>query len=271
MKPAILALPLFLLGSTATAAAAPEDDYVAARDAAIAKIESEAKNPKADVSKLKQNALADLERRMHAMIGQLSAYTAKGNIVGLLSENDAEADASSGVSLDALHFMDEGRNPEVYVTTEGLLARWLSKPADWWTQTGKTPPSIEKALTNEDFYTNAVNGPAGFSKTLNLPIKKPASVDFAVALLGAWAEERPVMSEQSIIVALQKGGKVYIALDDAKKYKPIPACEAILNKEPNKDMYDAYRACYIRRIPKQAFLPALVKEAEEIADKFGAD
>jgi hypothetical protein len=293
MRPALLALPALLLGLSA-AAGTPEGDYIAARDAAIAKIKKiEAKNPDADVSKIDQKALADLEKRLQAIIGDLvvKPYPAKGKI-GFESLSDNEV-GSGG--LDGLRFMKGEEGPQVYVTTDGLTTRWLAKE-DWWKEKRKAPPATDEALTDDDFITAAVGEDAAFSKTAALPISKPEGATFASALVGGWAQDIGPNPNQEIIVAIRKDGKIYIAEEKARKFKPVPACDAAWKDSEKKadalfkkyqasgakdenvfNSYTAeqekgdrdYRACIGERAPKEAFFPELVKEAQEIADRFG--
>jgi hypothetical protein len=276
------------------AAGTPEEAYIAERDAAIAKIKKiEAKNPDADTSKVSEKALSDLEKRLQAIIGPvtIAPYPARGKIVfDSLSDNEV---GSGG--LDGLRFAKDGDGPQVVVTTDGLLENWLKKPQDWWTKKGKTPPSIEGALGNDEFYTFAVGQDAALTKTADLAIAKPEGASFAIALLGGWAQDIGPNPNQDIIVAVRRGGKLYIAEERAKAYKLIPACDAIWTASEQKaeaifkkyqqsgakdqktfDAYTAaqekgdvdYHACYRERAPKEAFFPALVKEAQAIADRF---
>ncbi|WP_442756492.1 hypothetical protein ACNHKD_07740 [Methylocystis sp. JAN1] len=291
----MLALPALLLG-LAAAAGTPEEDYIAARDAAIARIKKiEEKKPDADVSKIDRKALADLEKRLQAMIGDLSVkpYPAKGKI-GFESLSDDEV-GSGG--LDGLRFAKGDDGPQVYVTTDGLAVKWIARPEEWWTKKSKTPPGLDEALANDEFYTFAVGEDAALSRTADLPISKPEGATFAHALLGGWAQDIGPNPEQEIIVAVRKDGKIYIAEEKAKNYKLIPACEAMWKESEKKtealfkkyqasgakdekifNFYTAeqekgdrdYRNCYSERAPKEAFFPALVKEAQEIADRFGA-
>jgi hypothetical protein len=301
MRPAPLALPLLFVAFCAVRAATPEEEYISARDDAIAKVKKfEAKNPSADPGKIENKALAELNGRLQAMIGPLSAkpYPATGKIaLETLSENNVGFGA-----LDALRFAEDGGGaqaadgPQVYVTTDGLFSHWVSKPQEWWTKTRKTPPGFEEALANPEFYTFALGLDAALDKTIDLPIKKPAGVTYAYAALGGWAQDVGPHPEQDIIVALRRDGKVYIAREAAKKFSPIPACEAIwtaaerkveaaveesakasaaksaqIAKETEAVQQKAdkdYHACYAERTPKAAFFPALANEAQAIADRF---
>jgi hypothetical protein len=294
MRPAPLALSALFLSAAFAVAGTPEEDYLAARDAAAATIKKiEAKKPDADASKVDRKALADLDKRLQAIIGGLSAkpYPAKGKItLESLSENDIGAGA-----LDGLRFAKGDNGEQAIVTTDGLLTKWLSKPEEWWTKKRKTPFSIDEALAQDEFYTYAVGPDAAFAKTADIPIKAPEGATFAVAMLGGFAQDIGPNPEQQIVLALRKGGKVYIASEAAKKAKPIPACDAVWkeaekkadelfkkyqasNLKDEKSLNDSnalqekgdrdYRACYAERAPGEAFFAALTKEAQEIADRF---
>ncbi len=294
MRPASLAALLLALACPAAFAATPEADYIAARNAAVAKIARlEAKNPSADIDKTNRQALSELEGRLKAVVGGLSVkpYPETGKIAfDSLSKNDV---GSGG--LDALRFATADGGQQAYVTTDGLLTRWLSQPEEWWRKTSKTPPAIEAALVNPEFYTYAIGIDAALTETAGLKIEKPPGAEFVHALLGGWAQDIGPNPDQEIIVALRRGGKVYIAQEKAHAFKPIPACEAIWTEGQRKaeDIYKkytdggakdeklataheavqtkadtTYRACYAERAPKADFFPALVREAQAIADRF---
>ncbi|QGM96223.1 hypothetical protein [Methylocystis parvus] len=293
MRPALLALPVLFL-SFAAMAGAPEEDLIAARDAAAAKIKKiQEKKPDADTSKIDSRALADLQKRLRAIVGDLDVrpYPAKGKLAyETLSENEV-----GGGGFDALRFGKGDDSPEVYVTTEGLARHWIAQPSEWWTKTRKTPPTIDEAFAIDDFYAESTSADAAFARTAILPIARPQGASYAVALLGGWAQDIGANPNQQIVVALRKDGKVYIAMEKAGKFKLIPACEAAWKEAEKKSealgkKYEAggskdeklldgsnkaleqgdrdYRACYGERLSKEAFYPELVKEAQEIADRF---
>jgi len=281
---------------TGAFAATPEEAYLAARDAAIAKIKKlEAKKGTEDaVEKERQKALADLEKRLREIIGGLPApaYPAKGKI---LTDSLSENDIGFGV-LDSLRFAKADDGPQAVVTTDGLLDHWLRTQAQWWKKNQKSAPDAETALKTDDFYTEAIGPDAAFAKTADIPITKPEGATFAVALLGGWAQDIGPNPSQDVIVALRKGGKTYIASENAKGVGEIAACGAIWaeaerkanaafekgksggpDDEKNADTGWAiqsrgdedYRACFAAHAPKEAFFPALVREAQKIADRFG--
>ena len=291
-------VPIALLAAlTATLAANPEEDYLAARDAAVERIKKlEAKNPAGGaVDKEIKKGLADLENRLRAIIGELNArpYPAKGKIAAdTLSENDVGFGG-----LDALLYSKGDLAPAVYVSTDGLLENWLRTRAEWWKKSQKTPPAADAALASEEFVSEAISGDAALTKAADIAIAKPAGTTFAAAMLGGWTQDIGPVDANEIIVALRRGGKVYIATEQAKtKIEKIPACEKIwkdseaaaekllakYNAGGAKDekLSDAhaktqekgdadYHACLREKTPLSKNFPALVKEAQAIADRFG--
>jgi hypothetical protein len=296
MRPVRLALPALLLALTAAFAATPEEDYIAARDADIARIKKlQAKNPDADIGKAELKALSELEKRLQGIIGGLAAppYPAVGKIaLDALSEDEVGFGA-----LDGLRFAKGPEGPEAFVTTDRLAQKWIARPADWWTRKQKAPPPIDKALTDDDFYVYAIGVDAALTRLADVPVEKPAGATFAVALLGGWAQDIGPNPNQQLIVAVRREGKIYIASEKASKFKPLHACDAIFHEAEKKaealmKKYEAgdarekklleaataeqekgdrgQTACYRERVPKEAFFPELLKEAQAIADRFGA-
>jgi len=289
---ALLALALTLASAFA---ATQEETYLAARDAAIAKIKKlEAKQGAEDaVGKEQQKALADLEKRLQGIIGDLEVkpYPAKGKInIDSLSENEI----GFGM-LDSLRFAQEDNGAQAIVTTDGLLEHWLRAQSQWWKKKEASAPNAETALATDEFFTEAIGADAAFTKTADIPITPPEGATFAVALLGGWAQDIGPNPSQEIIVALRKGGRVYIAIEGAKKAERIPDCDAIwaeaqskvekllkkYNEGGMKDEKvfdestaaqargdDDYRACFAAHAPKESFFPALTREAQEIVDRF---
>jgi len=276
---AALALCLYL--ASAARAATPEDAYIAARDAAIAKVKAlEAKKDVDGADKAQTQALAELGKRLQELIGEIDApgYPKKGVInLEALSSGDIGFEM-----LDGLLFRQGDFGPQIVVTTDALLDRWLRAPGSWWQTVRKTPPSAEAALRDEGFYTPAIYSDSALGKTADIPIVKPAGASFAVALLGGWAQDIGPNPEQDVVVALRKDGKTYIATGNAEKIPAIPVCAAIWKKidaartqgkttPEQEDKVDrAYRACIGREAPKQAFFAGLVKKAQAIADGLAA-
>ena len=282
MKPGTVFLPSIFLVAALAVPATPEEEYVKARDGAIARIgQLEArKSPDTEVRQEETSALSGLEKRLREIVGNLAArgYQVEGRIT---LETFSEDGLCFGL-LDGLRFSRAGGTSEVVVTTDGLLERWLAR-AGFWRETRKTPPSPNEALATTPFHTEAVGHDARFARSADIPITAPEGVTLALAFLGGWAQDVGPGPGQTIVVALRKGGRVYIAQEDSKHVKRIPACEAIWQKAFESEASGAYagashdreekadrdyRACYVARAPKQAWFPALTREAQEIAERF---
>ncbi len=166
MKP-LLAL-LLLLPITAFAAS-PEDDYIAARDAAIAQFRLKDNEPITDaISKAEAEARAALEKQLQAVIGAsgVAGAPAQGklNIDSLIS-----GDMGFGL-LDGLVFrLDKDR--QVLVTTRTLLTRWLAAQQEVWKQSPEHgfPAEADAALRTENFYTQALSHDAAVTHYADFP------------------------------------------------------------------------------------------------------
>jgi hypothetical protein len=293
---ALIALGLLAGGARA---ASPEDDYVAARDKDIARIQHLVA-AKIDVKKVdaeQDKMLADLQKRLEAMVGPfaVAGYPAVGkSTLETLSSEDIGFGQLDGI----VHSVgDDG--PQVIVTTRGLVDRWLRQRATEKDAADRLPADLEAAARADDFYTFSVSEDAAFGKTAELTIAKPAGADLAVAALGGFAQDIGPNPRQEIVVTLQKNGRVYIASQVAKTaIAKIDACEAVWTAAEkksqelrnayqksgakNEKLFDdgskaeddgdkAYRACLVKQRPQQPDYGALVKEAQEIADRLAAN
>jgi len=294
----IVAFTLFSLGFLAggALAASPEDDYIAARDKDIAQIKrlTAAKTDDKKVQAENDKMLADLEKRLSAILGPftIAGYPAAGKLGAdtLFTES-----ADSGM-LDGLEHSAGDGQPRVIVTTPTLVERWLrAKSADQDPEQ-RLPAQVNAALPLDRFYTYAIAGDAAFAKTADLAVTKPKGADLVIAELGGFAQDIGPNPLQQILVTLQKDGRIYIAIQPPKSpIGKIAACEAVwsaatkkaeelqkANAEKKDDkLFDEstkaedkgdkdYRACLIARTPQEAFYPALVKETQELADRLAA-
>ena len=192
---------------------------------------------------------------------------------------------------------DDG--PQVIVTTRGLVDRWLRAQSTEKDAELRLPADLDAALREDNFYTFSVSEDAAFGKTAELAVAKPAGADLVVAALGGFAQDIGPNPRQEIVVTLQKDGRVYIANQVAKTaIGKIDACEAIWTAATKKSEDAEERLPEIgrqerkavrrrhegggrrrqglsrlprRQIPQQPYYPALVKEAQEIADRLAAN
>lgn len=285
---------LFALAGTAAFAASPEDDYIAQRDKAISDIAAlESSNTQVEtLDAANTKAQADLEKRLAAMLGPLSVkdFPATGKIN---LESLSASDIGFGM-LDGLRYAKSDEGPSIVATTRGLAERWLRSKTDEDDESLKLPTGIDDALKLDAFYTQAIGADAAFVKTLDFALKKPEGADIVVARLGGWTQDVGPIYAQQVVVAVVKGDRVLIA--EAPASPPVPkiaACEALWTAADataqkfqetyqssdlkDQQAYDAanaawekgdgdYRACMGERLPGDAAFPALLAEAQQLAD-----
>ncbi|TJV41651.1 MAG: hypothetical protein E5Y02_17285 [Mesorhizobium sp.] len=284
---------MFALASSAAFTASPEDDYIAARDKAIAAIAAlnSANAPVEDLDAADAKARTDLEARLSALLGPLAVkdFPATGTIN---LESLSDADVGYGM-LDGLRYTKSDDGPSLLATTRGLLDRWLQARSAETDPALKLPTDINEALKLDAFYTQAINSDAAFMGTLDFPLKKPDGADIAIARLGGWTQDVGPIYEQQVVVTLVKGNSVMIASAPATPPVPkIAACEALwtaadeaaqklaaqASGQQDETAYDAanaawekgdddYRKCMGEQLPKDAAFPALVGEAQALADQ----
>jgi len=290
----VLTLLFALAGSTALAAS-PEDDYIAARDKAISAIAALASSnaPVETLDAAGAKALADLEKRLSALVGPVTVkdFPATGTIN---IESLSDSDIGSGM-LDGLRYTKGDDGPSLVATTRGLLERWLKAKAADTDESFKLPAGIDAALKVDAFYTQAINSDAAFEGTLDFPLKTPQGADVAFARLGGWTQDVGPIYEQDVIVTLVKGDSVRIMAAPAAPAVPkIAACDAVwaaadaaaqkfqeayqasdLKDEKAFDSSNAawdkgdsdYRACMSQHLPGDPAFPALLAQAQALADQ----
>ncbi|RFB75630.1 hypothetical protein [Methylovirgula sp. 4M-Z18] len=281
---------LLALASSAALAASPQDDYIAARDKAIAAIEqlqkSHANQEAVDAADTK--ALADLRNRLATIVAPFAvAGFPDAGEMNLQTLNPDPGEQGFGM-LDGLrHAQSEGR-ASIVATTRGLVERWLKSKAK------ALPSNLDQALKLDDFYTSAMSSDATFSGTLDFPLKMPDGADIAIARLGVWAQDIGPWREYELVVTIAKGDSVLIAdVPATSSVSKIATCEAIwtsaaataekLNKVhvasniQNKQASEAaeaaenkgdrdYRKCMGEHLPHESVFSALLKQAQDLAD-----
>ena len=282
---------MFALASSAAFAAAPEDDYIAARDKAIAAIAAmdSANTSVETIDAANEKARADLETRLNALLGPFTVkdFPAAGAIN---LESLSSSDIGFGM-LDGLrHGTEDG--PSIVASTRGLVERWLKSRAAETEADLKLPTSFDAALKLDAFYTQAIGSDAAFTGTLDFALKKPDGADMAIARLGGWAQDVGPNYNQEVIVTVVKGNSVLIA--EAPATPPLPkiaACDAVWtaadaaaqklakqatddSDENTSDAANAawtkgdgdFRACMGKTLPDNPVFPALLAQAQALAD-----
>jgi hypothetical protein len=280
-----LATFFLLLAAVGGARAAdPEAAYLAARDRAN-EIEQKAQAASVAPSKAEEARLwAAIEAPLRLLVGSQPPNGFSGPATvspGKLLYGDIGAGALDGFSYRAT----DGAG-SVLVTTEGLLRRWLKRTNSDYADS-KTPTDPKQALQTDNFYTRAIEIYYPVMIVEPLPIRTPATAKNAFAVLMEVREDKSSQTPTNISVMLQKGERVYVAIVQAKtKLTPHSDCaraRAALEEKTEgvplndqKAIDDAnrltaaaeagFQACWTQQIQQQGLLPALTKEAQQIAD-----
>ncbi|MER8896844.1 hypothetical protein [Mesorhizobium sp. M0676] len=286
---------LFALVSSVAFAASPEDDYVAARDKAMADIAAlnSANAAIETIDAENEKALADLQHRLAGIVGPLAVkdFPPTGTIN---IESLSDSDIGYGM-LDGLRYTKDDDGPSLVATTRGLLERWLQSRTAETDESFKLPVGIDEALKLDAFYTQAINSDAAFEGTLDFPLKKPEGADIAFARLGGWTQDVGPIYEQEVVITLVKGNSVRIIAAPAAPAVPkIAACDAVwaaadAAAQKFQEAYQAsdlkdekafessnaawdkgdsdYRACMAQRLPADPAFPALLAQAQALADQ----
>ncbi|MDR2857379.1 MAG: hypothetical protein LBV50_05985 [Novosphingobium sp.] len=279
-----------VLWAGAASAASPEQDYIALRDKAIARTAAmeRAKTPIEQIDAENEKTLADLEKRLGDMLGPIAVkgFPQKGKIA-LETLNASDIDFGM---LDGLRYFSDHDSPSLTVSTRGLTTRWLRSYPNL-----RLPVRIEDALKLDKFYADAIGSDVTFSKTLDLALETPGGADLAVARLGGWTQDVGPIYDQRIIVGVVVGDRVLIA--DAPAVPAVPRfseCDAVWaaanaeaekhrtvyfdSKLQNQRAYAAvnvawnkgnadYLACMARNLRADPSFPALLAQAQSLADR----
>lgn len=280
------ALPL------ASAAAGPQEDYVAARDKAIAESIAAAKAQKSGddaVIKREEAARKDLAKKLAAALGPLKFKGLGGPEYSLQVFIFDESAPTR--QLDALVFASKDYTTRLVVAPEAQFQGWLAARAKDPEAPAALAGGVKPAMTTSEFYGDALGFDGGFFQPyIELPVTA-APGETAFVVLGQQLDDVAGNSAPNQVAIVRiADGKAMVGITDAKvDIKPIPACDAVwkpfkakadaLQKQVEKDNKNedprwdeitgiqdegsiAYRACFAKEAPGLPFFPAAVKKAE---------
>jgi len=273
-------------------AATPEENYIASRDRHIEALKKLEKASDEVQTKAYENAIADLDKQMQAIIGpfKMKGVPETGKLsLGALSDGDQ----GYGM-LDGLSYFNESTGTNVLVTTPDLFKRWLiaEKPQN----VSQTP---EEAVKTEDFYTQAISSDAAVLRYGDIPLTKPANATSAYAMLVATTQDAvPLVPDAMYIAVLQDKRVIIVNANTDSKKNAIPVCEKIMKdfekardakvaarqksgKKQTEKEFDAenkaeeasslkFRQCYADKLKDAAFLKPLQAQAQAIVDSLPA-
>jgi hypothetical protein len=288
------AIALMLLGSAASAAT-PDEMFLTERDAFIAKL-----NPPGDpvaptdaASKDMERARTELARRLRGLIGPLNVngFSGEGDYsVGSLFRGDMEF----GV-IDGLVFT-KGKDTRLVVTTIGIAAPWIKSP-DGFVDNNVAPKDLPSALKLDEFYTRATVGDAAVSNMGELPVTKPAGVEFVYAMLAIRRQDTVPGAAEEMLIGAIVPPRVYIVNAPIAKVKMMPPCEKLFKdadaradkmvedneRSGNKSESvgdeaervreqgdEAMRKCFAERVKSDPTFVRLTKQAQDFVDALAA-
>jgi hypothetical protein len=275
-----------MLSSAHAASMSSEDRYIAARDAAIAKISKLYDDSRGDeATKADEAATADLLAQMKAILAEPDRQgygPAKLNL-GSYYKGDEDFGTLDGLRFDSL-LGENGQKAgstgkdekyiepkaHIVVTTQTVFERWLRDHKDWWGKNIKNvPQQIAKALSDESFYTQAISNGSAVVKFASLPIAKPAGATFAFAMLAGRTQSEIPDASDEVIVAAIANGKVYIAEGSIAPKVKVAACLARKKAEPmdediRQNSEAAFARCFSQRAPKEPSFAAATKQAQAL-------
>lgn len=288
----ILLLIAALLMPSASHAASPEENYVAARDASIRTLAASRKRGTPDKAFAAQEAraLADLEKQVRRIVGtvQLKGVAGPGkiNLEGL-----TEGDLDFGM-LDGLVYASADGKTRIVVSTQNLLKTWLREHGKFHIGGERMPQGMAPALRWAPFYTGALGGGAAFGGFAEIPVG--TETGFATAQLVARAQDIGPRHPRELIVSLIRGPRVFIvSTETTAAIAPIAECEAVWPELKQKtdaayaayrasdmkdktildrlrqaedEAYAAYRRCFAERAPRDPNYKTIVAQAQAIVD-----
>jgi hypothetical protein len=266
-----LALAALFLAPTGALAASPEDDYLAARDRAIADLKTLEASQDWPAHKVAQEKdTKDLEQRLKAMIGPFAL--AGFPMPGRLSADLYAGDPSFG-EIDGLVYYDGdsagGRYDGVdaiIVTTDGLIDKWLLSHPKRWSKID-VPHAAAAAVATEAFYTQGLTRQGDVVRFATIPILAPPGAKFAHAML-ATIDAGPDLpsTPDGLYLALEKGGRVFIvSVRPTTAIKTLALCDAA--RAANEHKAERNDAAMGRAINNLTLRDRLEKAGQKIRDQ----
>ncbi len=272
------ALMLLIAALAPARAASPLQDYLAARTAYEKKFKDSDIVGDQVARAVHERALADLETRLRKIVGPVRIEGFPEGKINL----DSLADGFEGFGLlDGLVYKSSDAKTQIVVTTDALLGQWLTAHKTWWNAKHDIPPGLEAALKSESFYTQALNTDAAFFKFVDIPLTKPADAAFAYAVLVGRAQDFGLQVPDEIIVALRRGGRLFVvSAPAAATVAAVPTCarsyqeaeKQALAADGDKsdrlreDAYRAFRRCFAAQATHESYFPTLVKQVQGLVD-----
>jgi hypothetical protein len=229
MKYLLITLLALAAAPWSASAAAPEQGYLAARDAYIKTIGHDETDRGFERHKA---ALADLETQLRRIIGPtaLKGFPTEGKIhLDTLSPDDEGFGLLDGlvyaIPLDDKSFDEKA---SIVVTTKALFDAWLRAHKARWSNQEPLPQDLRAALGSDDFYRQALSTDAAVVTFAPLPVVKPAWAKIAFAMLATRTQDAPGSTPTETNIFIMGTDRVYLVTAKTEiAVGPIAACEKI--------------------------------------------
>lgn len=251
----------------AARAASPLDDYLAERDAAIARFKT-AKKPD---DRADRRELARLQEKLIGLVGPVKMKGLKGR--GTINLETLQQDGGFGM-LDGLRFR-RGKDI-VVVTKRALLDRYIADHAN-------LPKTVDAALTAGPFYTATFDWDTAYTLYAELPVTLPPGLGAVRAFLGLFAQDIGDFPPHELFIATQKGDQVFFVesplpsdlpqnaecagawrAEDEEAHKTRAAGRQDDADQMEQTAFSTYAACYGKAAPAQPFFAGVLKRANDI-------
>lgn len=276
----------------AAALAGPADDeYIAARNKAVATLAAADKAGKSDeeLIKLDDDARKDLEKRMTALLGPIQVKGFEGSYFSpdTLIPGGMGSDSPDGIVLST-----EDSSSFLFVAPEPVFLDWLKTRSTEEYAPPAFKEGIGPASGTDDFYTLTIGNDAAFSLYVSLPVKA-ADGETVSAGLGMFSQDFAANQLPGTIVLTRVAdGRVMVATADVdfdipdlkdcdKVWDGFSAKAEALSKEVEKSKNEddprweqvgdlqaegseAFRACFAKAAKDQPFFAKAVAQAETL-------
>jgi len=259
---------------------ATRDRYVVEEAASFHAIETEyremkikygaaaAENAMISYRQKEQQELVELQSQLSDIVGQQDLvgfeHQAKINLKTLAPNIEFGR-------LDGLIFRSGKDDAQALVTTDAILANWLS------TADPGVPRDIATALKSELFITFAIGAPDMRTyEFAELPVMGPTGGGMSFAALGTESADETLDPPHEIYASVHRGSTIYLLWTKlSQKISTAPACEAMaqramqdLNRRGDAGQsWLAYRRCFASHMKDQSFYAAVLQQAQALVNR----
>jgi len=181
-------------------------------------------------------------------------------------------------TLDGLTFTSTDKKASIIVTTTGVFRRWLADHKDWW-KNASLPQQPGRAVQQNAFYTQALVTDSAIVGFTELHVRKPLGSVFVYVMLGSRSQDGVPREANELLVAVGRGGHVFIAQSRSiAAVGPIARCDLMWkdatgpqpDEKTRKIVETRYLKCFSGWARYQPNYSEAVRAAQQIIDAIAA-